>query len=140
MPTRHARCHCGAVALSCEGEPAKVSMCCCTDCQRRTGSAFSVAVFFKRDQVASTGETQVFERPSASGFSVAFHFCPRCGSNLFWLPERLPDRIGVAIGAFEAPDFQRPDQAVWTKRRQVWLDLPEGMPCFEENPLARLNP
>ena len=46
-----ASCHCGKLVLTCTGEPAKVSLCHCFDCQRRTGSLFSVAAFFPRDRV-----------------------------------------------------------------------------------------
>lgn len=136
--TRTASCHCGAVELACEGEPRKVSLCHCRDCQRRTGSAFSIAVFFGRDQVRRVrGETRAFERPSASGFPVRFHFCGTCGSNLYWEPARMPDRIGVAAGAFADPDFPRPDQSVWTRDKHGWLDLPEAMPTFDANPSPR---
>jgi hypothetical protein len=34
MTIRTANCHCGALVLECEGEPLKVSMCHCLDCQR----------------------------------------------------------------------------------------------------------
>src|SRR3546814_5793244 len=34
---RDASCHCGKLILRCRGEPAKVSLCHCMDCQRRTG-------------------------------------------------------------------------------------------------------
>ena len=57
---RVARCHCGAVEAACEGEPRKVSLCHCRDCQRRTGSAFSVAVFYPKEQVRPSGETRAF--------------------------------------------------------------------------------
>ncbi|HWU14258.1 MAG TPA: GFA family protein [Caulobacter sp.] len=134
MSSRRASCHCHGVRLTCVGDPRKVSMCCCVDCQRRTGSAFSVAVFFSNEQVTVDGKTQTYARPSASGFAVTFHFCPACGSNLFWRPQRMPDRIGIAIGAFADPDFPGPQQVVWTKDRQTWLDLPAHLPCFAQNP------
>src|SRR3546814_7473803 len=80
---RDASCHCGKLILRCRGEPAKVSLCHCMDCQRRTGSLFSVAAFFPRSDVALVaGAAECFRRPSASGFDVAFHFCPACGSSL----------------------------------------------------------
>jgi len=135
MTMRIAHCHCRDLELRCLGEPTKVSLCCCKACQRRTGSAFSVAVFLRRDQVSIHGETRVFTRASASGFAVAFHFCPACGANVFWLPDRLPDRIGVALGAFEDATLLRPDQAVWTTGRPSWLDLPSDIPCHDENPI-----
>jgi hypothetical protein len=138
MTLRTARCHCGTLALTCEGEPAKVSMCHCLDCQRRTGSAFSVAVFYPREQVIlASGEPISFERTSASGFPVRFFFCGGCGSNLYWEPARMPHLTGVAIGAFADPDFPPPQQSVWTKDKHAWIDLPPDMPAFEVNPPPR---
>ena len=111
-------------------------MCHCLDCQRRSGSAFSVAVFYPRDMVRiASGSTSVYERPSASGFYVAFHFCPRCGSNISWEPRRLPELIGVAIGAFADPDFPQPEQSVWTTTKHRWIDLPDGMTAWDANPI-----
>jgi hypothetical protein len=133
---RTASCHCGDLALACSGEPRRVSMCHCLDCQRRTGSAFSVAVFYLRDQVAvERGMPAAYERASASGYPVTFHFCPRCGSNLFWHPARMPGLVGVAIGAFADPTFPMPEQSVWTGDKHDWFDLPAGMARrFEKTP------
>jgi hypothetical protein len=111
-------------------------MCHCLDCQRRSGSPFSVAVFYPREHVRiAQGSSKVYQRPSASGFDVSFHFCSRCGSNIFWKPRRLPDLIGVAIGAFADPDFPMPEQSVWTTSKHHWLDLPETMTAWEQNPV-----
>jgi hypothetical protein len=133
--SRSASCHCGDLALVCEGEPRKVSMCHCKDCQRRTGSAFSVAVFYAREQVRLEGGSPGrFERGSSSGRPVAFSFCLRCGSNVFWEPGRMPDLIGVALGCFAEADFPAPVQSVWTKDMHRWLALPGGIARFEEAP------
>ena len=103
MMSRKAHCHCGRLELDCAGEPKKVSLCHCLDCQRRTGSTFSIAVFYERASVGiAHGAPHSFERQSASGFPVKFHFCADCGSNVFWEPARLPHLIGVAAGAFAA--------------------------------------
>lgn len=133
--TRVATCHCGDLRLECEGEPRKVSMCHCLDCQRRSGSAFSVAVFYPRDGVSPKGpQPGRFQRPSASGYPVAFLFCPRCGSNVWWEPERMPDLVGVALGAFADPQFPPPAQSVWTKDMHRWLTLPEAITPFDGAP------
>jgi hypothetical protein len=110
-------------------------MCHCLDCQRRTASAFSVAVFYHRDMVhIERGTTKTFERSSASGFPVKFHFCETCGSNVFWEPRRVPNLIGVGTGAFADPGFPAPEQSVWTKDKHQWLDLPDGIAAFEQTP------
>lgn len=131
---RTALCHCGALEVACDGEPTRVSMCHCLDCQRRTGSAFSVAVFYRRERVHASGATRTFTRESASGFPVTFHFCPECGSNVFWAPARMPDRIGVALGCFADPGFAPPEQSVWTKDKHAWVALPTDAPAWDENP------
>jgi hypothetical protein len=37
--TRHAACNCGQLHLTIEGEPSRIAMCHCLECQRRTGAA-----------------------------------------------------------------------------------------------------
>ena len=114
-----------------------ISMCHCEQCQRRTGSAFSVAVFYPRECVAITGPANSYERPSASGFPVRFHFCPRCGANLYWQAARLPELIGVALGGFTDRDFPAPTQSVWMQEKQHWFDLPAGIAGHAQNPVRR---
>jgi hypothetical protein len=63
---RTAHCHCGSLHILCTGEPRKISMCHCDDCQRRTGSLFSIAVFYNADQITIRGRSSVYERASAS--------------------------------------------------------------------------
>jgi hypothetical protein len=135
MTSRKARCHCGQLVHDCDGDPIKVSLCHCLDCQRRTGSTFSIAVFYERAHVSiAQGAPQSFQRQSASGFPVRFHFCGGCGSNVFWEPERLPHLIGVAAGAFADPALRCPEQSVWTKDKHAWVSLPAGMATFDVNP------
>ena len=135
---RIAACACSQLQLLCMGQPRRVSMCHCVDCQRRTGSVFSIAVFYDRGAVTvSKGAARTFTRDSASGFPVTFHFCDTCGASVFWEPARMPHLIGVAIGAFGDPGFPQPEQSVWTKDKHAWLTLPDGMPAFEVNPPPR---
>ena len=129
---RRAMCHCGALQLACEGEPTRVSLCHCLDCQRRTGSAFSIVAFFPRERVrVESGEVRAFERGSAGGFNIRFQFCVRCGSNVFWYPARMPHLVGVAVGAFADPAFSMPEQSVWTKDKHGWVTLPAGVRVYE---------
>ena len=139
MKTRIASCTCGALQAQCEGEPTKVSLCCCFSCQRRTGSLFSIAAFFGREQVKTEGRSNAFARDSASGKPVTFHFCPTCGSSVFWAPERMPHLIAIGVGAFADPDFPAPEQAVWMTEAHGLLKLPEPMKTFEANPPPRAS-
>jgi hypothetical protein len=125
MKSRVATCACGQLQVTCRGEPRKVSLCHCLDCQKRTGSAYGIAAFYLRENVDAEGDARTFRRPADSGFAVSFHFCPECGSNVYWEPERLPDMIAVAVGLFADPTFPPPTQSVWTERRHAWVVDPE---------------
>ncbi len=97
---------------------------------------FSVAVFYPRDKVTvASGIASSFRRASASGADVTFRFCPDCGTNLWWEPDRMPHLIGVAGGAFADRDFPVPEQAVWDQDRHHWLMLPDDLPSHPQNPV-----
>ena len=51
MTTRRAACSCGQPNLTIQGEPARISMCHCLECQRRTGAVISNQARFRREQV-----------------------------------------------------------------------------------------
>ena len=132
---RRAACACGQLSIRLSGDPQRVSSCCCQQCQRRTGSFFGVTAFFARGQVLATeGEATSFRRGSDSGGAITFHFCPRCGSSLWWDPEARPGLVAVAAGAFADPAFPAPERMVWTEHRHPWVCTPEGLPLFERNP------
>jgi hypothetical protein len=122
---RIATCVCGGVSVACTGEPAKVSLCHCQACQKRTGSTYGIGAFFPRDMVAASGETRRYTRTADSGHTVTFHFCPICGSTVFWEAARLPGMVAVAVGAFADPKFPAPSQAVFGEHRHEWVVAPE---------------
>lgn len=124
MASRNASCSCGRLRVVCEGDPLKVSLCHCLECQKRTGSTYGVAAFFQKSAVSITGESIVYERQSDSGHPVRHHFCGTCGSTVYWYPQRMPDRVAVAVGAFADPCFPAPDQSVHTERMHPWVTTP----------------
>ncbi len=129
MTTRRAACSCGQLHLTCEGEPVRISICHCLECQRRTGAAFGYQARFERRQIASiSGDSKEFTRSSDSGKSVTFRFCPVCGSTVYWQAERFPELISVGIGAFADPTFPAPEHAVYERRRHAWLEALGEMP------------
>lgn len=124
---RQAECSCGQLFVRCQGEPEKISICHCNACRRRTGSAFGIAAFFKRENASIRGTATAFTRDSDAGFAVTFHFCPTCGSTVYWEPSRKPGMIGVGIGAFAEADFPMPEQSVSDSNRYSWITFPESM-------------
>lgn len=100
-----------------------VALCHCRDCQRRTGSTYGVAAFFARADVTPQGTSRSFIRQSDSGHTITFHFCPDCGSTIYWEPSRKPELIAVAVGAFADPAFPAPTRAVYEQYRHPWVEI-----------------
>ena len=127
--TRRAACNCGQLQLTCEGEPARISICHCLACQRRTGAAFGYQAWFERPKItAISGRSTEFKRVADSGKSVTSRFCPVCGSTVYWEAELFPGLIAVAVGALADPAFPAPKHAVWERRRHGWLGFLADMP------------
>ena len=123
MATKTATCACTQLRVICSGEPERVVLCHCPECQRRTGSTYGVAAFFPRSQVEASGVFRTYRRSADSGFTVNFHFCPECGSTVFWQPERLPEAVAVAVGSFADPAFPAPSRSVYKERRHPWVPV-----------------
>ena len=125
MTTRHAACCCGQLSLEARGEPTRISMCHCLECQKRTGSAFGIQARFPEDAVALRGSSTAYTRTVDSGNRITFHFCPECGSTVFYRLEKWPGTIAVAVGAFADPSFPAPRVSVYEDRRHPWVGIPE---------------
>jgi hypothetical protein len=59
------------------------------------------------------------------GNAITFHFCPRCGSTVYYLPAAEPNLIAVPLGAFADPGFPQPTVSVYESRRHGWVGLPD---------------
>lgn len=122
--TEHsARCRCGALTAVATGDPMRVSVCHCLDCQRRSGSAFSAQVRFPEDRVTITGDSAMFETVGDSGRWGRFHFCPKCGTTLYYRIEYFPDLVAIPLGAFDDPRAFTPGHSVWENRKHDWLSI-----------------
>ncbi len=123
---RTAQCACGQASITVFGDPAMHGVCHCTNCKRRTGSAFGISAYFRADQVsARTGATTVYAfHHEAQDHDQARHFCSRCGTTLWWTLSSLPDLVGVAGGCFADADLPEPTYSVTHRRKAPWLALP----------------
>jgi hypothetical protein len=127
MTTRSARCSCGQLQAEADGDPIRISMCHCYECQRRTGSAFGAQARFPEDQVRITGKATEYTRLGESGQAIHFHFCPACGSTVYYTLDRAPGSLAIALGAFADRAFPAPTISVYEARKHPWVELPEGI-------------
>ena len=127
MP-RTAQCACGSASITVAGEPSIYGVCHCENCKRRTGSAFGISAYFKRDDVQNLhGETNIYAfHHTAQGNDQVRHFCPKCGTTLFWYNSGLPQDIGIAAGCFADALPGEPMLSVTHAKRYEWVSLPES--------------
>ena len=106
-------------------------MCHCLARQRRTGSAFGVQARFLRDLVRIEDDATVYTRISDEGDARPCHFCPHCGSTVFYhLPEE-EDVVDIPVGAFAGPGFPAPTRSVYEVRRHEWVAVPTGAERYD---------
>ena len=142
--TRKASCNCGKLSVAYEGpDPERISLCQCNDCQRRTGSVLSVQARLPVEHVTAEGKSKTWTVPADSGkpasrcdsMGATYHFCPECGSTLYWEIDGSPDLLGVAVGAFTDPTFPPPMISGFEAYGRPWVmnisDL--SMPHFEHD-------
>ena len=130
MAEREATCTCGDLRVTLEGDPMLVSACCCTRCQRRTGSFFGVTAYFRPAQMtARSGAASEFRRGEA-----VFRFCPRCGTSLWWAFDWGDDILGVAGGCFADPTLPGPHRMTFTATGHPFVTSPKGIPTYEDGP------
>jgi hypothetical protein len=129
MPDRDATCLCGQLRLEVTGEPFSVSICNCLACKRGTGSAFGMQAGFRTGQVRIEGRYSDYTRVSdeADRKEHILHFCPVCGSQVFYTEPTEPDLVVVSVGSFADPSFPPPTESGYDSRRHEWVGLPDSI-------------
>jgi len=117
---RIATCRCGQLRAECEGEPVRISVCHCLDCQKRTGSAFAAQARWPDDKVKVTGKSSTWVRTADSGHRATYRFCPDCGSTVAYVIEGWPGVTAIPLGAFADPSFPAPRFSVYEHRKHPW--------------------
>jgi hypothetical protein len=123
---RRAACSCGALSVETEGDPVRISVCHCYACQQRSGSAFAVQARFPRERTRIAGSSTAFVRTGDSGGKATFHFCPTCGTTVYYEMGFAPEMIAIPVGVFTDSTFPAPTVAVYEGRRHSWVTI-EGI-------------
>jgi len=130
MPARLASCGCGLLTARTSGEPLRISICHCLNCQRRSGSVFAAQARFPREQVVVSGASTSFALVGDEGSRAHFHFCPTCGATVYFQTEGAEETIAIPIGAFADPLFPAPTVSVYEERKHAWVVPPPDAEHF----------
>jgi hypothetical protein len=137
MPSLDGACLCGQATYSCDADPVATAICHCTECQRQTGTAFSVVVGVPREALRVEGESvsSYTTVGTDSGVEVERRFCRECGSPLVSAPAAGP-LVWIKAGTLNDRSWLEPQVSVWCDSAQPWVPLeahegaklPRGVP------------
>jgi hypothetical protein len=126
-------CQCGMIRYEITEAPQLVTTCHCTDCQRITGSAFSLGVALPETAFRLTaGQPRALLRMADSGRLNTRFVCPDCASWVYSLPRG--GVIRVRGGTLDDTSWLRPTRHIWTRSKQPWFTFAEGDAIFEGEP------
>ena len=124
MTTRTASCRCGQLRANVTGEPVRVSACHCLNCKKRSGSAFAVQARWPAERIEIEGRSKTWVIVADSGNPATFHFCPECGSDVYYeINGKFDGQIAIPLGAFDDPYFTSPRFSVWEERKHDWVAI-----------------
>ena len=129
--THKGGCLCGSVRYQVTGAPDVASVCHCRYCQLRSGSAFSISVYFAQDQVQlGDGAVKTHELTTASGRAFDTRFCTECGTTVWWTIGTRPNSIGISGGTFDPPSFWYAiDREVFTRSSAAFISIKSPEQC-----------
>ena len=128
MTERIASCRCGQLSATVTGDPVRVSVCHCLNCKKRSGSAFATQARWPKERARIEGQSKTFVIVADSGNRATFHFCPECGSDVYYeidgkFDDKFNDLVAIPVGAFDDPYFATPDYSVWEHRKDQWVEI-----------------
>ncbi len=132
---REGGCQCGQVRYRIEADPLALGICHCTECQRQSGSAFGMSLIVPVESFRLlSGVPKVFSRSAASGNHIDCYFCPDCGTRIYHDPESMKGSLNIKAGTLDDTSWLEPAFQVWTRSKQPWVVVPDGLRSFEGQP------
>jgi hypothetical protein len=77
-------------------------------------------------QVRIEGRSTEYVRVGDSGGRIGFHFCPVCGTTLYYSIDTQPDLIAITVGSLADPTFPPPKFSVYEARKHIWFQFAPG--------------
>lgn len=123
------QCLCGKVTYQCDAEPMATLLCHCTDCQRQTGTAFSIVVGVERDALHVDGDTVSSFTTVGEDTGEAVHrqFCTACGSPIVSLPDATPDLAFIKAGTLNDRSWLEPEMEIWCRSAHPYVTFDDEL-------------
>jgi hypothetical protein len=135
MPNIQGGCLCGAVRYSSDAAPLMTAICNCKNCQRQTGTAFSILVAVPKGALVMEGaQPDTYQDVGESGLPVLRRFCSKCGSPIFSEVAAMPTMDWVKAGTLDDTSWLQPQVNIWCDSAQPWVQMNDAIPRIPRNP------
>jgi len=127
-------CDCRKVRYRLESRPLFVHCCHCRWCQRESGASFALNAMIEAERVTELGQApELVQTPSESGSGQVIARCSSCKLALWSnYAGAGPLLKFIRVGTLDNPDLLPPDIHIFTKSKQPWVLLPQGVPAVPE--------
>jgi hypothetical protein len=127
-------CLCGKIRYSAEAEPVLTAVCHCKNCQKQTGTSFSVIIGVPTAALSVKGALKTFDDTGDSGKPVHRNFCPDCGSPITSIVDARPGMSFIKAGTLDDASWLKPTVEVWCGSAQPWVSLAGDRQKFAKTP------
>ena len=125
-------CHCGAIRYQVEGSAMNHALCHCVDCRRHSGAPMVGWTMYRQSEVKVTKGMPKIYKSSPDGRR---HFCPDCGTGLFYVNDvMLPGIIDIQSATYDDPNAVPAEAHIQVADRIGWMEHAHELPRFERFP------
>jgi hypothetical protein len=128
-------CPCGSIRYELTAMPLAVYACHCTECQKRSGSAFALNMPVQRkDYRITKGEPKAWRSRSPSGGMTTARFCGDCGGRIHGERDGRPEVVTLRAGTLDDTGWVQPVAHMFMRSAQAWETIASGVACYETEP------
>ncbi len=128
-------CLCGAVRYQVNQTMRFRSYAChCTDCQRRSGSAFGIQQSVLTADLTVEGEILRGEHVQPSGAVAGIYACKSCLTRVYTDNNARPGIANLRAGTLDNSPSMVPAAHLWVQSKQPWVVIPKDAEVMETQP------
>jgi hypothetical protein len=127
-------CQCKSVRYQFTGSPLTCYACHCTDCQTSSGSAFTLSMIVKREDISVIEGEVAINRFNHNGTDVQRHHCAKCGTGLWFSAAQMPEVVALKPGTLDDTNWFKPVAHLWLRSAQPWVMLDTTTAKYEQQP------
>ena len=128
------RCACGALTIAITGECLATRQCWCRQCQQIATGGSTTNAIFRTEDVRISGNLNSASWTAASGNSLTFYFCPKCGTQIYGQSSARLHLKTVRLGAIDEPHGLRPQMVIWTDEAPDWALIDPALEQWPRQP------